>query len=70
MSYNLYTLTEIPPVMTVSQLSKFLGIGRNQGYQLVRSNQLEVLRIGKQIRIPRHSVLRYLGVSEMQQTAC
>lgn len=62
MENNLYTLTEIPPIMTVPQLSKFLGIGRNRGYELARSNQIEVLRIGRHIKIPRHCVMRYLGV--------
>jgi len=62
-----YTYNELPPVLTVLQLGDFLGIGRNNAYALTRSGQIEVLHIGKQIRIPRHAVLRYLGLSEERQ---
>lgn len=59
---NLYP--ELPPVLTVLQLGEFLGIGRNQAYTLTRSGQIDSLRIGNHIRIPRHAVLRYIGVPE------
>lgn len=64
-----YSYNELPPIMTVLQLGEFLGIGRNQAYALARSGQIDVLRIGCQIRIPRHAVLRYLGVPEGQMPA-
>lgn len=66
MDNSLYTEEEIPAVMNVQQLSAFLGVGRNTAYALVRSNQVKALRIGKQLRIPRHAVLRYLGVTVQQ----
>ena len=69
MEKNLYTPDEIPAVMTVPELAAFLGVGRGQAYALARSNQLDVIRVGKQIRIPRHAVLRFLGAPEMQQLA-
>lgn len=59
---TLYTYEEIPPILTVPELGAFLGIGRNCAYDLARSGQIAVLHIGNQIRIPRHAVLRYLGV--------
>ena len=55
--------------MTVPELAAFLGVGRGQAYALARSNQLDVIRVGKQIRIPRHAVLRFLGAPDMQQLA-
>ena len=61
---NMYTYTEIPAILTVQQLSEFLHIGLTQAYNLARSDQLDVLRIGNTIRIPRHSLLRYLGIDE------
>lgn len=69
MNENMYTSEEIPAIMTVPELGTFLGIGRTQAYALARSNRLETIRIGKQIRIPRHAVLRFLGASGTQQTA-
>lgn len=59
---NIYNFSELLPVLTVPELAEFLGIGRSAAYNLVRSNQLEVLHIGHQIRIPRHAVLKYLGL--------
>ena len=58
-----YTTNEIPAILTVPQLAEFLNIGRNAAYDLVNSNQIKVIRIGKIIRIPRHAVLEYLEAS-------
>lgn len=63
MGENLYNQQEIPAIMNVPQLGAFLGIGRNAAYALVRSNQVKALRIGRNIRIPRHAVLSYLGAT-------
>ena len=63
MDFNkIYNFEELPAILTVPELATFLGIGRCAAYNLARSNQLEVLHIGHQIRIPRHSVLKYLGL--------
>lgn len=59
---NIYNFSELPPVLTVPELAEFLGIGRSAAYTLARSNQLDTLHIGHQIRIPRHAVLKYLGL--------
>ena len=58
---NNCTYKEIPAILTVPQLAEFLNIGKNAAYDLARSDQIEVLRIGRKIRVPRHAVLRYLG---------
>lgn len=63
MTQATYTPTEIPAILTVPQLADFLNIGRNAAYDLVNSNQIKVIRIGKNIRIPRHAVLEYLSTS-------
>ena len=66
MNENLYDRQEIPAIMDVPQLGALLGIGRNSAYALVRSGKVQPLRIGRKIRIPRHSVLRYLGATDKQ----
>ena len=66
MNSQLYKRDEIPPVLDVPSLAIFLGVGRNTAYDLVRSNQIKSLRIGRKIRIPRHAVLSYLWVTEKQ----
>ena len=65
---NVYSPDEVPVIMTVPELAAFLGIGRTQAYALARSNQLDTIRIGKNIRIPRHAVLRFLGAPDTQQS--
>ena len=62
-----YTPQEIPPILTVPQLAEFLGIGHGKAYALARSNQLDVLKIGNTIRIPRHSLLKYLGADQITE---
>lgn len=52
----------LPLVMTIDDLMKILGIGRNSAYALVRSGQIKAIHIGRKIRIARHELLRYLGV--------
>lgn len=58
---EMYRYDEIPPVMNVPQLGEFLKIGRNQAYDLARSDRINSIKIGKQIRIPRHEVLKLIG---------
>ncbi len=55
-------LSDIPLVMRVEDLMPILFIGRNAAYDLVRSGQIESFRIGKQIRITKDAVCKYLGL--------
>ena len=58
----LYTLNEIPPILTVPEVAGFLGIGRNCVYELIRSGQLEALRIGHRLKVTRHGLLKFMGI--------
>ena len=51
---------EEKPVLTVDDIRKYLGIGRNAAYALVMSEGFPVIRIGKTIRIPRDAFLQWL----------
>lgn len=62
----MYDYSELPPVMNVPQLGQILKIGRNQAYDLARSDRINSVRIGKQIRIPKHELLKFLGVEDNQ----
>ena len=55
---------ELPLTLRVEDLMPILGIGRNAAYELVRSGQIKGLRIGKQIRIPKEEVKRFLSESD------
>jgi predicted DNA-binding transcriptional regulator AlpA len=50
-------ITDLPEVLNVKDIQKFLGIGRSQAYQLVRSNAFHVVTVGKRILIPKDSFL-------------
>lgn len=52
---------ELPLTLRVEDLMPILGIGRNTAYELVRSGAIKGIRIGKQIRIPKEEVRRFLA---------
>jgi len=56
------TLSELPDILTVSELAAFLRIGRRQAYSL--AEQIGGRRIGKSIRIPRAAVLAFLRIDQ------
>mgnify|MGYP000414943276 FL=1 len=58
-----YSVDELPLVLTVEDLMPVLCIGRNTAYDLVRSGQIQSLRIGHQIRIPRDAVVKFISGS-------
>lgn len=53
---------DLPLTLRVEELMPILNIGRNTAYELVRAGKLRSIRIGKQIRIPKEEVVRFLGV--------
>ena len=55
------SLDDLPVTLRVEELMKLLDIGRNTAYELVRSGRLRSIRVGRQIRIPKAEVLRFLN---------
>lgn len=55
------SLDDLPVTLHVEELMPILGIGRNTAYELVRSGRLRSIRVGRQIRIPKAEVLRFLN---------
>lgn len=51
---------ELPLTLKVEDLMPILGIGRNTAYKLVRSKQIHSVKIGRQLRIPKQSLIDYL----------
>ena len=47
-------------VVTVEQLAEMLKIGRNTAYELVRANIVPSVRVGRNIRIPKHTIIEYI----------
>ena len=61
---NLKSFESLPLVLRIDDLMQLLGIGRNSAYDLVHSNQLHVIRVGRQIRIPRDEIIRFLSCTK------
>jgi len=53
-------LENLPDVLTISDLQKTLGIGRNMAYRLICEGHICHIRIGKNIRIPRRYLVDYI----------
>ena len=52
---------DLPLTLRVEDLMPILGIGRNTAYELVRSGQIRSIKIGRRLRIPKDSVIKYLS---------
>lgn len=55
---------ELPLTLRVEDLMPILGIGRNTAYELVNSGQIKSIRVGRQIRIPKTEILRFLEANQ------
>ena len=58
MTYTHYD--QLPLILSVDELTKILGIGRNTSYDLIRCGRIRSVRIGHKIRIPKDSLLEFL----------
>lgn len=54
-------ISQLPLVLTIDDLISVLHIGRNKAYDLVKSKQIQSIKVGKQIRIPRAALEHYLS---------
>jgi len=62
MSGTIYrSLEELPLVLRVEDLMSVLDIGRNTAYELVRSGQIESIRVGRQLRITKQALVAFMN---------
>ena len=50
-------------VFSPQETCRILGVGRNTIYSLLHTGELESIRIGRQFRITREAIYRYLGLN-------
>jgi len=50
-------------ILSVKELCKVLGIGKNTAYRLLQSGALKSVRIGKVYKIPKDFVIDYLNTT-------
>ena len=60
MERKYHSFDELPLTLRVEDLMPILGIGRNTAYELVPSKQIYSVKIGRQLRIPKQSLIDYL----------
>ena len=52
---------DLPPILTVEQTAKILGISRGLAFAAVRSGEIPCIRIGRRILVPRDTLFRLIG---------
>ena len=55
---------EYPEVLDVKQVSKLLGISTKTVYKLIKTGSLSALRIGREFRFTKVSIMKYMRVIE------
>ena len=54
------TFETLPLLLTVEELASVLRIGRNPAYQLVKEGNIQSIRVGRSIRIPRNALIQFV----------
>lgn len=57
---------DLPDVLLVKDLQNILRIGRGSAYRLLNSGQIGSVRIGRNFKIPKTEVARFLTVGTGQ----
>lgn len=52
---------DIPLTLTVDEAGQLLRIGRNSMYHLVKDGQIQSIKIGRKILIPRNALINFLS---------
>ena len=47
--------------LTVEEVQKILGLGKNQVYQAIRKNQIPAIQIGRRLLVPKAAIDRMLA---------
>lgn len=57
---NTTRLADLPDVLNVAQVAAYLNIGTNSAYELLRSGAIRSIKIGKQFRVPKRCLEKFL----------
>ena len=59
--YNI-VFREYPDVLDVKQVSRLLGVSTKTVYRLLRDGSLLSLKVGREFRIPKVAVMKYVKI--------
>ena len=57
---NYTDFEQLPLILTVEDITKILGIGKNTAYDLIRCGKIRSVRVGHKIRISKDALLEFL----------
>ena len=57
---------DYPDIVTVNQLQKMLGISRHLAYKLIDYGEIQAVKIGRSLKIPKVSVINYVIGEEVK----
>lgn len=60
-SKSIANVDDLPLVLTISDLAKILGVGKNTAYALIRCGAIKSFRVGRQIRVSKSALLELFG---------
>jgi excisionase family DNA binding protein len=52
--------SQVRPTMPISEAARYLGIGRSKLFELVRTNEIPSMRIGRRLLIPTRELDSYI----------
>lgn len=55
------TFKEYPDIVSVSQMTEMLDIGKNKAYELLSNGEICSIRIGRVHKIPTQSIIEYIN---------
>jgi excisionase family DNA binding protein len=53
---------EYPDILTVKQVGKLLSVSTKTVYRLLREESIDSLKIGREFRIPKVNVMKYVKI--------
>lgn len=66
---------KLPPVLDVTDIKQFLGIGLRQAYDLVNSGQFHSVRVGRRIKVSKNRFIEWfegdskIYISELKKSS-
>ena len=57
-----HSVDDLPLLITVPELAQVLRVGKNKAYELVNSGTIKGIKIGTQIKVPKCSVVEFMGI--------
>ena len=61
-------LVDAPDVLTVHQVAELLQVNKKTIYGAIHRQEIQVVRLGRIIRVPRQSLGAYLGIETTNET--